>query len=93
MDLKAAVNRYLEVVGQFRRPMPLSRFELDKEELEAMVSAWDEDYHLHRHFELIAAPARAPEDPAEATAYLIHGFAYTAIVFQESIRHVFDDPD
>lgn len=87
MDLKAAVERYLEVVQEFRRPMPLRRFGLPQEEVEAMVSAWDEDYHLHRHFELIPAPKAAPGDPATETAYRINGIFYTAIVFHESIRH------
>ena len=56
MDLKAAVERYGEVVKEFGQPMPLSRFGLPKKEIEAMVAGWDEDYHLHRHFVLLPAP-------------------------------------
>ena len=81
MNLEAAVKRYLEVVGDFRRPMPLTQFALPKAEMEEMLSAWDEDYHLHRHLELIAAPG-----VSSAAAFLVHGTLYTAIVFHESIR-------
>lgn len=84
MELKAAVERYLEVVKEFRRPMPLSAFGLPKEEVEAMVSAWEEDYQVHRHLELIPASTTDQNTPV----YRIGGLLYTAIVFRESIRHV-----
>ena len=84
MDLKAAVERYLDVVKEFQRPMPLSAFGLPKEEVEAMVSAWEEDYQVHRHLELIPASAAGQNTPV----YRIGGLLYTAIVFRESIRHV-----
>lgn len=87
MDLKSAVERYLEVVRNFRRPMPLTEFGLPKEEIEAMVSAWDEDYHLHRYFELVPASKAAAGDPVKEAAYRIHGILYTGIIFHESIRH------
>ena len=90
MELKAAVERYLEIVKEFDRPMTLSRFGLRNEDLEAMVSAWDEDYHLHRHFELIASSIAPPGIGEDATVYLINGLPYSAIVFKESIRHVFE---
>ena len=87
MDLKAAVEKYLEVVKEFGRPMPLSRFGVPRDELEAAVAAWDEDYHLHRHFELIPP---SPERPDDGGTYVIQGLPYSAIVFKESIRHVFE---
>ena len=90
MELKAAVERYLDVVKEFDLPMPLSRLGLSNEELEAMVSAWDEDYHLHRHFELISPSIAPPGIGVDATVYLINGLPYSAIVFKESIRHVFE---
>ena len=86
MDLKTAVEKYREVVGEFGRPMPLAQFGLPQEAIEAMVSAWDEDYHLHAHFELVPAAG----SPEKETAYRINGRAYTAIVFRPSIRHVFE---
>ena len=89
MDLRAAVEKYREVVREFGRPMPLAQFGLPQEVIEAMVSAWDEDYHLHAHFELIPA-ASAAGSPEKETVYRINGRAYTAIVFRPSIRHVFE---
>lgn len=86
MDLRAAVEKYREVVREFGRPMPLAQFGLPQEVIEAMVSAWDEDYHLHAHFELISAAS----GPEKETVYRINGRAYTAIVFRPSIRHVFE---
>jgi hypothetical protein len=89
MDLKTAVEKYLEVVGEFSRPMPLTEFGLSREETVAMVSAWEEDYQLHRHLELIPAS----EDPSGATsesAYVVAGLAYTAVVFRSSIRDVIE---
>jgi hypothetical protein len=90
MELKAAVERYLEVVKGFQRPMPLAQFGLSREELEAMVSAWDEDYHLHRHFELISPSTAPPGMLEDGAAFIIHGIPYCAILFKESIRHVFE---
>jgi len=90
MDLKAAVERYLEVVKDFQQPMHLSRFGLSKEELESMVSAWDEDYHMNRHFRLMGPTEDLPGIGENAVHYLINGVAYSAIVFKESIRYVFE---
>ncbi|MBI4460189.1 MAG: hypothetical protein HY648_09050 [Acidobacteria bacterium] len=83
MRLEAAVEKYLDQVKEFHRPMPLSAFGLPQEELEAMLAAWEEDYQLHRHLELI--PASAADD---TPVYWIGGVAYSAIVFRASIRHV-----
>ena len=90
MDLKAAVEKYREVVKEFGQPMPLSRFGLPKEEVEAMVAGWDEDYHLHRHFVLLPAPQTGSGDPGAETAYSINGLSCAAIVFRESIRHAIE---
>ena len=89
MDLKAAVGKYLEVAGEFGRPMALAQFGLSREATEAMVAAWEEDYQLHRYLELIPAS----EDPSGATlpsAYVVAGLAYTAVVFRSSIRDVIE---
>ncbi len=75
---------------EFGQPMPLSRFGLPKEEVEAMVAVWDEDYHLHRHFVLLPAPLAGSSDPGAETSYSINGLSCTAIVFRESIRHVLE---
>lgn len=87
MNLQAAVAKYLEVVGEFGRPMPLTEFGLSRKATEAMVAAWEEDYQLHRHLELIPASGD-PSDSARESAYVVAGMAYTAVVFRPSIRDV-----
>ena len=86
MNLKEAVEKYLEVAGQFGETMPLSGFGLPPSEAEAMLSAWDEDYHLHRHFELVPSSWIT----AGAPAYSINGALYSAIIIRESIREALD---
>jgi len=85
MNLKTAVEKYLEVVGEFGKPMPLADFGLSREATEAMVAAWEEDYQLHRHLELIPAAGLASE-----SAYVVSGLAYSGVVFRPSIRDVLE---
>ncbi len=93
MNLPAAVEKYLTVAGEFGRPMPLAAFGLDRQATEAMLAAWEEDYQLHRHLELIpaSAPSTTAEDPSASageTRYVVGGIAYAGIVFRSSIRSV-----
>lgn len=88
MELKEAVERYLDVVKQFGRPMLLSQFGLAKQELEAALAAWEEDYHLHRHFDLLDASMIPAGTAGEIREYSINRLAIVAIVFHPSIRHV-----
>ncbi len=84
MDLQAVVGKYLEVVHEFGRPMALADFGLPAAELVALIAAWDEDYHLHRHFELLPSSQIEAGQPA----YWINGTAYSAIFFRDTIRDV-----
>jgi hypothetical protein len=86
MELRAAVEIYLTTTGSFGEPMLLDRFGLTQKQIETLLSAWEEDYHLNRHFELIPASGM----PAPAPAYRVNGTLYTAIVFRETIRDVLD---
>jgi hypothetical protein len=86
MNLKEAVEKYLAVAGRFGETMPLAGFGLEPKETEAMLSAWDEDYHLHRHFELVPASWMT----AGVTACSINGALYSAIIIRESIREAID---
>ena len=81
MNLKDAVAKYLEVAGQFGESMALDGFGLPRAEAEAMLSAWDEDYHLHRHFELVPASWMSEGTPA----YNVNGGLYAAIIIRDSI--------
>ena len=87
VELKAAVEKYIAWCGSFGQAMPLSRFEVPKQELEAALAAWDEDYHLHRHFELIPPGSSAADSSTDST-YVVNGSAYGAIVFKESVRGI-----
>ena len=86
MKLKDAVEKYLAVAGRFGETMPLGQFGLPQAEAEAMLSAWDEDYHLHRHFELVPASWMSEGAPA----YSVNGLLYSAIIIRESIREALD---
>jgi len=99
MNLTAAVQRYLAATGEFGIPMPLAAFGLDRNATEAMLAAWEEDYQLHRHMELIPAGPQGPktvktatiegrEGPAGQERYFVGGIAYTGVVFRASIRSV-----
>jgi hypothetical protein len=83
MTLNEAVKRYLAVTGSFGKPMPLSAFELAPAELREMVSGWEEDYHLSRHYELVPA---SYHDTTEH--YPIDGAEYSGIIMRESIVEV-----
>ena len=96
MNLNEAVEKYLAVTGEFGRPMPLTAFGLDQKDTEAMLAAWEEDYQLHRHLELIPAGSAGPEEEgregpfatAAQTRYFVGGIAYTGVVFRASILAV-----
>ena len=86
MNVKDAVEKYLAVAGRFGEPMPLSQFGAPQDDVEIMLSAWDEDYHLHRHFELLPASGMSQG----AVPYRINGSLYSAIIIRESIRETLD---
>lgn len=89
MDLRAAVEKYLAVAGDFGRLMPLSGFGLDPETTAAMIAAWEEDYQLHRHLELIpVGPGTA--GPSAQPGYLVGGIVYTGVIFRPSIRGIIE---
>ena len=90
MELKEAVAKYLSVVKDFDRPMSLSQFGLAQEDLEAMLSAWEEDYHLHRHFDLLDSSSIPAGAPGEIREYSVNGLIIVAIVFHQSISHVLE---
>ena len=88
MDLKAAVEKYLEIAGSFGEQAALGRFGLAPKEMEAMLETWEDDYQLSRHFELVPFSWMAPGIAAGTPAYRINGVLYSAIIFRESIRDV-----
>ena len=90
MELKEAVGKYLDAVKHFGRPMLLSQFGVGQVEMEALLSAWEEDYHLHRHFDLLDESMIPADTAGEIREYSVNGLAIVAIVFHQSIRHVLE---
>ena len=88
MNLKAVVEKYLAVTGGFGRPMPLAAFGLDRNQTEAMMAAWEEDYQLHRHLELVPADTAGDESPEKDARYVAGGIAYTHVVMRAAILTV-----
>ena len=86
MTLAEGVKKYLELAGDFGKPVALARFGLSKEETEKTISAWDEDYQINRFLLLTVEPA---EEPARANQiYLINGFECSHITFQSEINNL-----
>jgi hypothetical protein len=71
MRLKEMVARYLELAGEFGKPVPLASFGLDRQEAERLFSALDEDYHISRFLHFSTASGAAP--------YTINGFQHSHI--------------
>ena len=84
MTLGDAVKQYLATAGEFGQQIPLSAFALEPAVLRAMISAWEEDYQLSRHYELIPASYR----DQGAQTYVIDGIEYSGIIFHASIQEV-----
>jgi hypothetical protein len=87
MNLAAGVKRYLEVAGEFARPLHLSQLGLGKEETERLVSAWDEDYQISRYIQLTRERDENLQGfPADRRVYLINGFECTHLIFHPDIQ-------
>ena len=85
MELAAFIHRYLEIAGEFGRPVLLSQFGLGKEELEGTISVFDEDYQISRYMHLshLSDPVAAGPE-----LYRINGFEYTHVSFHSGIKQV-----
>ena len=87
MTLSEAVKQYLAVAGGFGQQMPLSGFALEPAALRAMISGWEEDYQLSRHYELIPASYR----DLGSQSYVIDGIEYSGIIIHDSIQEILED--
>lgn len=85
MDLAAFVQRYLEVAGEFARPVALSRLGLRKQELEGTLSVLDEDYQISRYMFLSRASDLVV---ANHNLYRINGFEYSHVSFDSGIQQL-----
>ena len=87
MDLGAAVQKYIEVAGSFDQQVHLSAFGLPKEEIEKIVSAWDEDYQISRYLLLSLERNEALASfPPESRIYLINGYECSHLTFHADIQ-------
>ena len=87
MDLATAVKKYLELAGDFGRPLHLSRFALSKNEIEKIFSEWDEDYQISRFMMLSREGDEALMSfPDNERVYLINGFEYSHVTFHQEIQ-------
>ena len=81
MNLRETVDKYLDLAGDFDRPVPLADFGLSREETERHFSALDEDYHISRYFHL----SNLQVTTAGLTTYQINGFAHTHVAIDAEI--------
>ncbi len=82
MTLSDAVGKYLTVAEEFGQPMLLESFDIPAKELDEMISGWEEDYHLSRHFELVPASHHNLNNKT----FRIGGIEYVSIIIYASIK-------
>ncbi|MFQ5777707.1 MAG: hypothetical protein ACE5IP_06835 [Terriglobia bacterium] len=89
MELKELAARYRERAGEWGRPLHLSELGLPPEELERVLSAYDEDYQISRFFQLTRVPD--PENHPRAGGqplYTINGFAYSHLAILPEVETI-----
>ncbi len=86
MTLAEGVRKYFQIAGDFGKPAPLSGFGLAKGETERIFSAWDEDYQINRFMVLSLEGREGPTRPRETEVYIINGFEYSHVSFQQAIE-------
>jgi hypothetical protein len=79
MQLRDAVEKYLEVSGGYGKPVALQAFGLSREETERFFSALDEDYHISRFFSF---------SNAAGESYEINDFSYTHLSIDAEIQSI-----
>ena len=79
MTLRELVEKYLAIAGGFTFLAPLADFGMEREEVERVLGAFDEDYHISRyiHFTQVSGPA-----------YTINGFEQTHVSMDEEIQNI-----
>lgn len=79
MQLREAVEKYLQLAGGYGKLVALSAFGLTKEETQKVFSIFDEDYHISRFFHFRM-------DLGES--YDINGFPQTHISIDADIESI-----
>lgn len=86
MTISDAVNRYLEIAGEFGKPVPLGSFSLSKPETEKLFAAWDEDYQINRFMLLTLEASTATSAQSPREVYCVNGFDCTHVTFQAGVQ-------
>ena len=79
MTLSEIVGKYLEVAGGFSFLAPLADFGMQREEVERVFGAFDEDYHISRYMHFMQV---------SGSAYKINGFEQTHVSLDEEIEFI-----
>jgi hypothetical protein len=82
MTLREVVERYRAIAGDFGRRVALRTFGLEREEAEALFSAFDEDYHISRFFHFTLDPA------AQEEAWSINSFPQSHVSLDAEIETI-----
>lgn len=90
MNLAAVVKTYLEHTGGFDLPLHLSRFGLPKPEVEALFSAWDEDYQISRFLLLSREESGGGTYPKGMEVFSINDYEYTHVTFRSGIQQLLE---
>jgi hypothetical protein len=77
--LREMVERYLALSGGFGRPLALSEFPLNEEQVVRLFSSFDEDYHISRFFHFSKSNARN---------YLIGGENVSNVSIDQAIEEI-----
>jgi hypothetical protein len=88
MTIADAVKRYLEIAGEFGKPVALASYGLAKAETEKLFAAWDEDYQINRFMLLTLEASPDPSAQGPSGVYHINGFDCTHVTFQPGIREL-----
>jgi hypothetical protein len=70
MPLRQLVQRYLEHAGSFGKAVSLSSFGLTVPELENLLSAYNQDYHISRFFHFSNSSGIACTIDGEAVTHI-----------------------
>ena len=79
LELKAVVQKYVAVAGDYGKTVSLESLGFSREEIESVFSAFDEDYHISRFFHFQCAAG---------AGYKINGFPQSHVSIDAGIQAI-----
>jgi len=79
LPLKKLVERYLALAGRYGNPVPLTAFDLSRDEIERLFSSYDEDYHISRFFHFTES---------DGMTFAINGERVTHVALDPAIQSI-----